>query len=209
MVLDDPSKYDRVRRLTNSDSNPYFPSQWKIYWWNNFSWEEYNTVNISFIYIFYFSYRSVAHLVPFLQPPRSSFVLVLSLNALLVTLNCTQCLCFLFFFTQSASSLLLKKMSEKEPECYLFNGLQGYKVDFTTMTQTNVTTGFKREVRCRPVYRSPDSMQPYLKSVSLVFPRSLLCLIRKLSNISIRGKDLPCEFCLWCCNRRRQNVLKH
>lgn len=54
MELDDPSKYDAVRRLTNSDSlvsNPYFPSKWKIYWWNNFEWEEYNKVNVSSILI--------------------------------------------------------------------------------------------------------------------------------------------------------------
>lgn len=47
MELDDPTKYDGVRRLTNSDSpvsNPYFPNKWKIYWWNNFSWEEYDEV---------------------------------------------------------------------------------------------------------------------------------------------------------------------
>lgn len=36
-----------VRRLTNSDSatkNPYFPSKWKMYWWNNSNFEEYETV---------------------------------------------------------------------------------------------------------------------------------------------------------------------
>ncbi|XP_070784884.1 protein mono-ADP-ribosyltransferase TIPARP-like [Enoplosus armatus] len=110
MELDEPAKYDGVRRLTNSDSlvrNPYFPSKWKIYWWNNLSWEEYN---------------------------------------------------------KAVSICLLKKMSEKEPECSFYIGLQEYKVDFTSMTQTNVTTGFQREVRCRPVYRSPDSMQPYLQT---------------------------------------------
>ncbi|XP_045927688.1 protein mono-ADP-ribosyltransferase TIPARP-like [Micropterus dolomieu] len=110
MELDDPSKYDAVRRLTNSDSlvsNPYFPSKWKIYWWNNYEWEEYN---------------------------------------------------------KTVSTCLLKKMSKKEPESSFCIGSQEYKVDFTTMTQTNVTTGFQREVRCRPVYRSPDSMQPYLQT---------------------------------------------
>lgn len=45
MDLDGSTKYDGVRRLTNSDRNPYFPSRWKLYWWNNFNWEEYNKVN--------------------------------------------------------------------------------------------------------------------------------------------------------------------
>ncbi|XP_040886090.1 protein mono-ADP-ribosyltransferase TIPARP-like [Toxotes jaculatrix] len=110
MELDNPTRYDGVRRLTNSDSvvrNPYFPSKWKIYWWNNLNWQEYNKI---------------------------------------------------------VSSFLLKQMSEKEPECFFYISSQEYKLDFTTMTQTNVTTGFQREVRCRPVYRSPDSMQPYLQT---------------------------------------------
>ncbi|XP_047431891.1 protein mono-ADP-ribosyltransferase TIPARP-like [Mugil cephalus] len=110
MELDDPSKYDIVRRLTNSDSllkNPYFPSKWKLYWWNNRSWEEYN---------------------------------------------------------QTLSARLLQKMNEKEPEWSFTLGSQEYKMDFTSMTQINVTTGFQREVRCRPAYRSPESMRPYLQT---------------------------------------------
>ncbi len=50
LELEDELKYDRVRRLTNSDrvvSNPHFPSKWKIYWWNDFHWEEYSEVNVS------------------------------------------------------------------------------------------------------------------------------------------------------------------
>nr|XP_033470322.1 protein mono-ADP-ribosyltransferase TIPARP-like [Epinephelus lanceolatus] len=110
MDVDDISKYDKVRRLTNSDSlirNPHFPSRWKFFWWNSMDWEEYN---------------------------------------------------------KDASAVLLQNMNEKEPECTLTIGSQQYKVDFTSMVQTNVTTGFEREVRCRPVYRSPVSMQPYLKT---------------------------------------------
>lgn len=57
-------------------------------------------------------------------------------------------------------------MSEKESECFFSVGSQKYKVDFTTMTQTNVATGFQRGVRCRPAYRSLDSMKPYLQLVS-------------------------------------------
>lgn len=54
-------------------------------------------------------------------------------------------------------------MSIKEPECSFHIGSKEYKVDFTTMTQTNVKTGFSREIRCRPFYYSPESMQPYLR----------------------------------------------
>ncbi|KAM6961584.1 protein mono-ADP-ribosyltransferase TIPARP-like [Tautogolabrus adspersus] len=110
MDLDDQTKYDGVRRLTNSDNplrNQHFPSQWKIYWWNNLSWDEYE---------------------------------------------------------KSVCALLLKSMSKKEPEFFFNIGAQQYKVDFTTMSQTNVTTGFQRDVRCRPVYRSPESMRPYLQT---------------------------------------------
>uniref|UniRef100_A0A3P9AZZ9 Poly [ADP-ribose] polymerase n=1 Tax=Maylandia zebra TaxID=106582 RepID=A0A3P9AZZ9_9CICH len=38
-------------------------------------------------------------------------------------------------------------MSEKESECFFSVGSQKYKVDFTTMIQTNVATGFQRGVR--------------------------------------------------------------
>lgn len=51
MELDDSSKYDGVRRLTNFDSLN-FPSKWKIYWWNNFAWEEYNQVSFCFLILF-------------------------------------------------------------------------------------------------------------------------------------------------------------
>uniref|UniRef100_A0A671WRR5 Poly [ADP-ribose] polymerase n=1 Tax=Sparus aurata TaxID=8175 RepID=A0A671WRR5_SPAAU len=105
MEIDEPSKYDGVRRLTNSESpvrNPYFPSTWKIYWWDNQNWQEYSKVIST---------------------------------------------------------------HDKEPDCSFFIGSQEYTVDFTSMTQTNVTTRFHREVRRRPAYRSPDSMRPHLQSV--------------------------------------------
>ncbi|XP_028426209.1 protein mono-ADP-ribosyltransferase TIPARP-like isoform X1 [Perca flavescens] len=110
MKLKNSFHYGGVRRLTNSDSlvkNPYFASKWKIYWWNNLEWEEYN---------------------------------------------------------KDVSTLILKKMSEKEPECSFYIGSQQYKVYLATMTQSNVTTGFQRKVRCRPIYCSPKSMQPYLQT---------------------------------------------
>ncbi|XP_042367633.1 protein mono-ADP-ribosyltransferase TIPARP-like isoform X2 [Plectropomus leopardus] len=110
MEFDDQSKYDKVRRLANSDSHirsPHFPSKWIFYWWNNQDWEEYN---------------------------------------------------------KDASALLLKSLSKKEPECTLTIGSQRYKVDFIDMQQTNVTTGFEREIRWRPAYRSLDSIQPHLQT---------------------------------------------
>ncbi|XP_041636996.1 protein mono-ADP-ribosyltransferase TIPARP-like [Cheilinus undulatus] len=118
MELNIVSKYDAVRRLTNSDNpfrNHFFPSKWKIYWWNNFTWEEYE---------------------------------------------------------KNLSASLLKSMSEKDPQFSFNIGSMKYQVDFTTMTQTNIATGFKREVRCRPVYRSPDSMQPNLQTGILPEPSS-------------------------------------
>uniref|UniRef100_A0AAQ5ZP14 Poly [ADP-ribose] polymerase n=1 Tax=Amphiprion ocellaris TaxID=80972 RepID=A0AAQ5ZP14_AMPOC len=110
MELDSPYIYDGVRRLTNSDSparNPYFPCQWKIYWWKSTSWEEYD---------------------------------------------------------MNVSTLLLHAMSEKEPKCYFYIGPVKYMVDFTMMLQINITTRFQRDIRYRPVYRSPESMQPYLQT---------------------------------------------
>lgn len=69
-------------------------------------------------------------------------------------------------------------MITKEPKCSFYIGSQEYKVDFTSMLQTNVTTRFQREIRWRPVYRSPESMQPYLKSVSRNFPLSISSLMK-------------------------------
>ncbi|XP_062299536.1 protein mono-ADP-ribosyltransferase TIPARP-like [Scomber scombrus] len=109
MEVNGTYKYESARRLSNSDSliiNPYFPTKWRIYWWDS-GWEEYD---------------------------------------------------------QDTSDLLREKMSEKESECFFHIGRQEYKVDFAMMTQTNVTTGYQRAIRCRPIYRSTDSMQPYLKT---------------------------------------------
>ncbi|XP_061571250.1 protein mono-ADP-ribosyltransferase TIPARP-like [Cololabis saira] len=110
MELNDLNYYDSIRRLDNSDCerrNPFFPSKWKIYWWNDTKYEEYK---------------------------------------------------------KNQSDMLLKKMSDKEPSCSFYIDEQEYTVDFTTMTQTNVSTNFKRDVTCRPVYRSPRSMQHHLKT---------------------------------------------
>ncbi|KAM4712359.1 protein mono-ADP-ribosyltransferase TIPARP-like [Anableps anableps] len=110
MELDNLSKYDGVRRLTNSDSaesNPHFPSKWKVYWRDDMDFKEYSP---------------------------------------------------------DLSALLLKKMSEKEPKCFFNIGAQKYEVDFTSMTQTRISTCFQREICCRPAYRSPEFMHPHLKT---------------------------------------------
>lgn len=74
------------------------------------------------------------------------------------------------------STHLLRKMHEKEPECSFYIGTQEYRLDFTTMTQINVDTKFMRNVCCRPVYQSPESMKPYLQSVSSSWSLSLSLL---------------------------------
>lgn len=48
MELDKAYNYEKVRRLTNSDSeekNPYFPTKWRLFWWNSTNWEEYDKVS--------------------------------------------------------------------------------------------------------------------------------------------------------------------
>uniref|UniRef100_A0A3P8TVS6 Poly [ADP-ribose] polymerase n=1 Tax=Amphiprion percula TaxID=161767 RepID=A0A3P8TVS6_AMPPE len=70
----------------------------------------------------------------------------------------------LLISSQNVSTLLLHAMSEKEPKCYFYIGPVKYMVDFTMMLQINITTRFQRDIRYRPVYRSPESMQPYLQT---------------------------------------------
>ncbi|XP_043964090.1 protein mono-ADP-ribosyltransferase TIPARP-like [Gambusia affinis] len=67
-------------------------------------------------------------------------------------------------YSADLSAFLLKKMSEKELKCSFNIGEQKYEVDFTSMTQTRISTGFQRQICCRPAYRSPESMYPHLKS---------------------------------------------
>lgn len=68
-----------------------------------------------------------------------------------------------FIPPQEVSTLLKQKMTDGHYECSFTVGSQKYRVNFTTMTQTNITTGSQREVRLRPAYRSPESMRPYLQ----------------------------------------------
>lgn len=71
--------------------------------------------------------------------------------------------------SQETSVLLLNKMRLKESTCSFFVDSQEYKVDLVHMFQTNVTTGFQRSMRCRPVFRPAESMWPHLRSVSRLF----------------------------------------
>ncbi|KAF3859303.1 hypothetical protein F7725_021702 [Dissostichus mawsoni] len=71
-------------------------------------------------------------------------------------------------YSQTLSTFLLKKMSEKEPECSYFIGTQEYNLDFNTMVQINVTTRFYREVSCRPVYRFHEALPEVYPFWSLV-----------------------------------------
>lgn len=61
--------------------------------------------------------------------------------------------------------MLLEKMAERKLECSFIVGSQEYRVNFATMIQANTATGSQREIRCRPAYRSPESMRPYLQLV--------------------------------------------
>ncbi|KAI1888559.1 hypothetical protein AGOR_G00186420 [Albula goreensis] len=114
MRLRNSDKYDKVRRLsTSSDTerNPFLSTEWNFYWWNNSSWEKYET---------------------------------------------------------ELSKGLLGAMEAGESWCRFHIGKQMYEVDFSSMTQKNVTTGFQRRVQRRPTFHSPFSLKSNLKTVVLV-----------------------------------------
>ncbi|XP_029019641.1 protein mono-ADP-ribosyltransferase TIPARP-like [Betta splendens] len=67
-------------------------------------------------------------------------------------------------YHKSVSTLLLEKVRKKDTSCFFNIGSEQYKLDIIRMIQTNVHTGFERRVRCRPMYRSPESMQPHLQT---------------------------------------------
>uniref|UniRef100_A0A665VBZ1 Poly [ADP-ribose] polymerase n=1 Tax=Echeneis naucrates TaxID=173247 RepID=A0A665VBZ1_ECHNA len=70
-----------LRRLSNSDSlerNHYFPSEWKIYWWGDLTWEEYNKVKvILFRLLRLFSFSLFLF---FLFPHRSSLIALVNIS---------------------------------------------------------------------------------------------------------------------------------
>ncbi|XP_029901661.1 protein mono-ADP-ribosyltransferase TIPARP-like [Myripristis murdjan] len=67
-------------------------------------------------------------------------------------------------YKEDVAKNLLEKMNEKEAECFFNIGSKQYRVDFISMTQTNITTGFQREIRRRPAYLPRAAMEPYLKT---------------------------------------------
>ncbi|KAG5845848.1 hypothetical protein ANANG_G00143530 [Anguilla anguilla] len=73
-------------------------------------------------------------------------------------------------YKEEVSTLLLEKMREGRTSCRFFIGEQEYKVDFSTLTQRNLTTRFKRRVRLRPTFHSLFSLKSHLKTVSLGEP---------------------------------------
>ncbi|KAG9328197.1 hypothetical protein JZ751_015888, partial [Albula glossodonta] len=71
-------------------------------------------------------------------------------------------------YRKDLSEELLEAMETKKKRYQFHIGKQMYEVDFSGMTQRNVTTGFIRRVRRRPTFRSPFSLKSNLKTVVLV-----------------------------------------
>ncbi|CAB1346040.1 unnamed protein product [Coregonus sp. 'balchen'] len=67
-------------------------------------------------------------------------------------------------YDQDVSKILLDKMDAGKLECRFHILEVEYKVDFISMIQTNVTTGFQRAIRCRPYYRSLKSLRTHLRT---------------------------------------------
>uniref|UniRef100_W5NII2 TCDD-inducible poly [ADP-ribose] polymerase-like n=1 Tax=Lepisosteus oculatus TaxID=7918 RepID=W5NII2_LEPOC len=113
MMIENSEVYGKVRRLsntTNPEWNTHFPTNWQIYWWNDFKWEKY---------------------------------------------------------TKCVLKILLAKMEAGENKCTVTIRKQKYEVDFNSLMQTNLKTGFVRKIRRRPTFRSPHSLKPHLKTVIL------------------------------------------
>uniref|UniRef100_A0A8C6SAC3 WWE domain-containing protein n=1 Tax=Neogobius melanostomus TaxID=47308 RepID=A0A8C6SAC3_9GOBI len=73
-------------------------------------------------------------------------------------------------YNKRTSNSLLKKMKRiKVEECSFRLLSMLYKVNFKTMKQTNVQSGFVRDIRCRPRYRSLNAMKSHLKLVLCLF----------------------------------------
>ncbi|KAK6314688.1 hypothetical protein J4Q44_G00142170 [Coregonus suidteri] len=67
-------------------------------------------------------------------------------------------------YKDDVSKILLDKMDAGKLECRFHILEVEYKVDFISMIQTNVTTGFQRAIRCRPYYRSLKSLRTHLRT---------------------------------------------
>ncbi|XP_046879213.1 protein mono-ADP-ribosyltransferase TIPARP-like [Hypomesus transpacificus] len=73
-------------------------------------------------------------------------------------------------YKQDVSKLLLETMASERLDCRFHIGSQEYMVNFLSMTQTNVTTGFERRIRWRPAYRSVLDILPHLRTGVLTVP---------------------------------------
>ncbi|KAM6984727.1 protein mono-ADP-ribosyltransferase TIPARP-like [Aplochiton taeniatus] len=67
-------------------------------------------------------------------------------------------------YKEDVSKLLLEKIQSQELECQFHIGGQQYKVDVSGMFQINVTTGFRRAIRCRPTFHSRALINPHLRT---------------------------------------------
>ncbi|XP_064199024.1 uncharacterized protein LOC135259072 [Anguilla rostrata] len=70
-------------------------------------------------------------------------------------------------YRNEVSMLLLEMKETGKSSCRFHIGKQEYEVDFSSLTQRNLTTGFTRRVRRRPTFRSPFSLKRHLKTVVL------------------------------------------
>ncbi|XP_061108301.1 protein mono-ADP-ribosyltransferase TIPARP-like isoform X1 [Conger conger] len=70
-------------------------------------------------------------------------------------------------YTNKLSMLLLENLEAGKSSCRFHIGMKEYEVDFSSMTQRNVITGFQRSIRRRPAFRSPFSLKSRLKTVVL------------------------------------------
>ncbi|KAJ8381820.1 hypothetical protein SKAU_G00025980 [Synaphobranchus kaupii] len=70
-------------------------------------------------------------------------------------------------YSKEVSLLLLEKIEAGKSSCRFHIGKQEYEVDFISLTQRNLATGFKRRVQRRPTFRSPFSLRSHLKTAVL------------------------------------------
>ncbi|KAL4625003.1 TCDD-inducible poly-like [Arapaima gigas] len=138
MAVEKSERYDAARRLSNTsdpERNPHFPTEWKLYWQDCFSWQ---------------------------------------------------------YYRNDIAKELLAKMENGETCCRFFMGPQEYEVDFSNLTQKNLTTGYLRKVRCRPKFRSPLSISSHLRTVILSEATQPICYIHPNFNL-----DPLVEFFTW------------
>ncbi|MGH0137302.1 UNVERIFIED_CONTAM: hypothetical protein FKN15_034387 [Acipenser sinensis] len=74
-------------------------------------------------------------------------------------------------YDESISRQLEDAIQNRAFKCTFTQTGRQYEVDFSNLNQKNIATGFIREIRRRPVFRSLPALQPHLKTLSPnVFP---------------------------------------